>query len=328
MTANLAIVALGGTIAMTDKGGGGVVPTMTGKVLLEAIPELSQIATITAEQAAQKASCALTFRDIWILSERIRELHAAEIEGVIVTQGTDAIEETSFLLDCLLELDIPVLVTGAMRNPSLPGADGPANLLASVRVASLKSSAQLGVLVVFDSQIHSARHVQKCDSVRSDAFVSPLFGPVGRVVEDRVLLYADVPKLERPTINAKPHADIRMHVAAIGDPEGAILRLCDDGCDGLIVAGMGGGHICPELCDEISTVIQRFPVVLASRTAGGQILHNTYGYPGSEMDLMQRGVISSGWLHPLKARILLNCLVTAGTGGEKIRTIFRQFDGG
>ncbi|MCP5072865.1 MAG: asparaginase [Rhodobacteraceae bacterium] len=329
MRPNLAILAMGGTIAMTAKSGTGVVPTMTGNAMVEAVPELAQIATIVAEQVAQKASCALSFQDTWVLTERIRDLQAGGTEGIIITQGTDAIEETSFLLDCLIDLNIPVVVTGAMRNPSLPGADGPANLLAAARVAAIRSNAHLGVLVVFDSQIHAARHVVKCDSVRGDAFGSPLAGPVGRVVEDRVLLFAEkLPALRRPAANRAPDADIRLHVAAIGDRQGVISRLSRNGCDGVVLAAMGGGHVSPDLCDEISSVAEAIPLVLASRTTGGQILKSTYGYPGGEMDLIDRGAISSGWLHPLKARILLNCLVTEGADHERIRTVFQQFDGG
>ncbi len=313
---------------MSGGHGNGVVPTLTGTALVDAVPELADIATVTAQQMAQKASCALTFRDIWLLARRIRELRAQGMEGVIVTQGTDAIEETSFLLDCLLEVDMPVVVTGAMRNPALPGADGPANLLAAARVASRRQSARFGVLVVFDSQIHAARHVLKRDSVRAGAFVSPLSGPVGRVVEDRVVLFAAPPEMKRPVLDQPPTADIRMHVATFGERKGPVSRLCEPGCDGLVLAGMGGGHVCPDLRDEISAAARRIPVVLASRISGGQVMRKTYGYPGGEIDLGRLGVVSAGWLDPLKARILLGCLVTAGAGRENLRAMFRQFDGG
>src|SRR5690606_25563238 len=157
----ITVLALGGTIAMTQSDQGGVVPTLTGEALVAAVPGLADVAEIDASSFRQLPGAHLQYEDLEALAKAIQMACASGSQGVVVTQGTDTIEETAFALDCLLQLDAPVVVTGAMRNPTVPGADGPANLLAAVQVAASHEARGLGCLVAMNDEIHAARFVRK-----------------------------------------------------------------------------------------------------------------------------------------------------------------------
>ena len=150
------VLSLGGTISSTDAGGSGVEPTLTGEALVADVPEISEVAEVSAGAFRQAASGELTLDDLIELAAEISRRVDAGAAGAVVTQGTDTIEETAFTLDLLVDRDAPVVVTGAMRNPTLPGADGPANLLAAVRVAASDAARGLGALVVLNDEVHAA----------------------------------------------------------------------------------------------------------------------------------------------------------------------------
>jgi hypothetical protein len=182
----VAVVTLGGTIAMTRNTAeaGGVVPALSGEQLIKAVPELDDgTVAIEVHGFRQLPGASLTFEDLIELAAFIKQLEEQGAAGVVVTQGTDTIEETSYLLDLLHDGDAPVVVTGAMRNPTIAGADGPANLLAAVRVAASAVARGLGCLVVLNDEIHAARHVRKSHSTSTAAFTSPNAGPLARMVE-------------------------------------------------------------------------------------------------------------------------------------------------
>ena len=180
----IAVLSLGGTISSTRSGSGpGVTPTLTGEALVESVPEIAKVAEISAVAFRQLASPEITIDDLVGLAAEISRRVDEGTAGVVVTQGTDTIEESSFVLDLLLDLDAPVVVTGAMRNPTLPGADGPANLLAAVQVATSEAARGLGTIVVFNDEIHTARYVRKTHTQSPATFKSPPVGPLGWVSE-------------------------------------------------------------------------------------------------------------------------------------------------
>jgi len=149
------VLSLGGTISSTQtEGGSGVAPSLTGEALVEDVPEISKVAQVSADSFRQVPGSELVLEDLIELAAEIEGHIDAGTAGVVVTQGTDTIEETSFVLDLLMARDAPVVVTGAMRNPTLPGAEGPANLLASVRVATSEAARGLGAVVVLNDEIH------------------------------------------------------------------------------------------------------------------------------------------------------------------------------
>lgn len=336
------VYALGGTIAMVA-GPQGAVPGLTGEALVAAVGGLDQIAQVDAETFSIVASPNISVGAIIELGRRIREDAAGgRWDGIVITQGTDTIEETSFLLDLLLaNLRIPVIVTGAMRNPRLASPDGPGNILAAVRVASWisvqQSARQFGVLVVINDTIHAASTVLKANSHRLDAFSSPTSGPVGVVIEGRTLIYSRPNRrsvlaagehLKSPLLDGS--VPVALISTTIGDT-GWLLEAIAGGLDeghhrGLVLEAMGGGHLPERLVASVASIAERLPVVITSRTGNGALLLDTYAYAGSETDLRDKGLISAGWLPSLKAAGLLELLLRAEASETEIRSLFMGFN--
>lgn len=321
------VQSLGGTIAMTGGGAAGVVPTLTGEDLVAAVPGLADVAAIAASSFRQMPGAHLDFADIEALAGEITRRAAAGTAGLVITQGTDTIEEVAFALDRLVDPAIPVVVTGAMRNPTLPGADGPANLLAAVRVAASADARGLGTLIAFNDEVHAARFVRKMHAGSPAAFASPLTGPIGWVAEGRVglaLRPAPVEPFRSPAVREARVALLRM---ALGDRGELIEAAMAAGFDGLVVEGFGGGHVTPAAADAIERAATRIPVVYAPRTGTGAALTRTYGFPGGEIDLIRRGALPSGMLDGLKARVLLTLCLRRDMDREAIAAAFRPWQG-
>lgn len=307
------IGSLGGTITMTTpSAGGGVTPSLGAADLVQAVPALGEVADIAAQTLQTKPGAWLLPSDVVEVGTWARE-QAAGADGVVVVQGTDTIEETAYLLDLHWDRPEPLVVTGAMRAAHAAGADGPANLLAATVVAGSASSRDRGVLVVLDDDVHAATRVRKSDSIAMHAFTSAPFGPIGRVHEGRATYAgrsARWPALPEPLAGRAPRvALLEVHLGDVGH----LLQLVvDDGYDGVVVAGFGAGHVSAAMAEVMGVAIERCPVVLVSRTGGGPVLEKTYGFVGSEQDLLARGVVPAGWLDARKARLLLWSLLAAG----------------
>ncbi|MEZ5826358.1 MAG: asparaginase [Geminicoccaceae bacterium] len=318
------VLAMGGTIATAGPAGdgaagGGLVPSLGADALIDAVPQLRDIARIEARQFRQVPSPHLVLDDIIELARGI----VADPMPTVITQGTDNIEETAFALECLLHRPMPVVVTGAMRNPTLPGADGPANLLAAVQAAIDPGSAESGVLVAFNDELHGARFVAKSNSALPSAFASPQSGRLAQVVEGRVHWFQRVDGL--PAFDPDGLAEsarVPLWWVTLGD-DGELLETLAERIDGLVVAAMGGGHVPPPMAERLGELARRMPVVIASRSGSGPVLRSTYGFVGGEIDLARRGLANAGWLAPLKARLLLQLGLMAGR--SDIRRLFEPF---
>lgn len=325
VTPRVTVFSLGGTIASTDPpggGGGGVTPRLTAKELLAGAPGLRDFAEPEAVAFRQTASGDLTFDDLIALAAEIDAGFEAGAAGAVVVQGTDTIEETSFILDLLIDAPNPVVVTGAMRNPTLAGADGPANLRAAVQVAASPEARGLGCLVVLNDEVHAARFVSKAHTTNPAAFRSMTAGPIGWLVEDRpriVLRPTPLPGVPAPTGPVPPVALLTM---CLGEDERLIEQLGALGYAGLVVESFGGGHVAARTVSALEQLAATVPVVLASRTGGGDMLRTTYGFAGSERDLIARGLIPAGSLDGLKARVLLTLLLGSGAGIEQVRAAY------
>jgi L-asparaginase len=322
--AKVAIFSTGGTIASVRGADGAASPNLTAEELVAAVPQLAEIADLEAVRFRQVASSDLTIADMLALAERIGQAVGAGATGIIVTQGTNTLEETSFILDLLWDREEPIVLTGAMRHPGLPGADGPANLLAATVVAASPLARGLGPVVVFNDEVHLPPFVRKTHTTNPATFRSPLTGPIGWITENRLRIAL------RPAV--RHHIAIKSQGASIPPVALTKVALGDDGrlltaigsleYKGLILEATGGGHVPRTMAEPLATLAAKMPVVLTSRTGAGEVLRNTYGFTGSEIDLLSRGLIHGGMLDGLKARLLLTLLLIADAKKETIAEAF------
>ena len=324
---SVALFTLGGTIAMAGAGSGGVITRLTGAQLTAAVPGLADLAEpLDVRDVEAVPSAALTYRQILDLVGASGAAVAAGATGVVVSQGTDTLEETAFLADLVWPHPAPLVFTGAMRNPTLAGPDGPANLLAAARVAAAPGARDLGVLVAFNDEVHAARFVRKTHSTSTATFASTNTGPLGHVIEGEVRLLtrpARHPPLPPVDLDRLAATRVALHTVTLDD-DVALLDAVARGRQGLVVAGFGVGHVPPDFAPALGALAERIPVVLTSRTGAGAVLRHTYGAVGSETDLQRRGLLNGGLLDPYKARVLLRLLLAAGAGRTEIAEAFAR----
>jgi L-asparaginase len=320
----ITVFSTGGTIASVCSGDHGAAPTLTAEELVAAVPLLTKVAEVTAVRFRQVASSDLVLNDVIALALEIERAVANGASGAVITQGTDTLEETAFALDLLWGGEAPVVLTGAMRNPALPGADGPANLLAATLLAASSVARGLGALVVFNDEVHLPLFVRKTHTANPATFRSLQAGPIGWIIENhpRIALHPAV----RHHIRLPAVPDVVPPVAlakvSLGDDGRLLPAIVGLGYQGLVVEATGGGHVPRAMVEPLADLARRIPVVLTSRTGAGEVLRSTYGFPGSETDLLGRGLIHAGVLDGLKAGLLLTLLLIVGAAPEVIAEAF------
>lgn len=343
MSGEIVLYTLGGTIAMAGilpasgpgesaDSGATVVARLGGADLAASVPGLEEFLAaggmrLRIEDLSRHPSADLTFAQIAALVERAGQAVEAGAVGVVVTQGTDTLEETAFLADLLWDREAPLVFTGAMRNPTLAGADGPANLLAAARTAAAPDARGLGVLVAFNDDLHAARWVRKTHATATDTFRSPETGPIGHLEEERVRILTRPARrtpIPAPTADALAAARVAVHTVVLDEDDETALAALAPHVAGLVVAGFGVGHVPGRIAPALGELAARIPVVLASRTGSGPVLRHTYGAPGAETDLQRRGLINGGRLDAYKARILLRTLLAAGADRARVQAAFAE----
>jgi L-asparaginase len=314
----VALFTLGGTISMAEPQGGagsGVTVRLRGADLAAAVPGLRDLdGGVDVHDVEAVPSASLTFAQVLDLVDAASKAVDDGASGVVITQGTDTLEETAFLIDTLWAHPEPIVLTGAMRNPTLPGHDGPANVLAAVRVAASADARDLGALVVFNDEIHAARWVRKQHSTSTSTFVSANTGPLGTVIEGRVRILTQIPHrppLHRPDPGRVEATHVALYTVTLDD-DGALLDGVAATHHGLVLAGFGVGHVPAVMAPRLGRLAEQLPVILTSRTGAGSVLRDTYGAIGSESDLQRRGLLNAGMLDPYKARVLLRLLLAGG----------------
>src|SRR3954462_7045955 len=317
------VLAAGGTIAMS--GAGGAKLALDAADLVAAVPGLPDPDGIESETGVNLPSAHLSLGDQLAICRAARDA-AREGTGVVVTHGTDTLEETAILCDLLHDSEAPIVFTGAIRAASAPGADGPANLMDAVSVARSEEAAGMGVLVVFGGEIHHARCARKTDTTSLTAFSSPQTGPLGRVSEGHPTIWSRVPR--NPHVDP-PDLDRRVLIVptTAGD-DGTLARAAlATEPDGVVIGTLGAGHLHPALMELWAEAADRIPVVAYCRPERGVVLHGTYGYAGSERELRRTQIIPAGFLSPQAARMKLLACLASGLGVAETREVFRPDDG-
>lgn len=322
----IAIGALGGTISMTASPSGGVTATLGARELAQTVPGIADMAELSLQTLQKLPSGFIRFEHLFnclAWAEKEVEKGAA---GVIITQGTDTLEESAFFLDLFWRHTQPLILMGAMRSPEAPGADGAANLLASVAVACSQASANRGVLVVMNDDIHEARHVRKTHSSRLNAFESPVLGVAGVVLENRVQYFRSTVRKPQLPIPASFNKKVLLFEHALSDdPDIILLALEHAAYQGVVIAGFGSGHVSEPMRNVLVAAAGRIPVIVCSRTAAGSTTNAVYGYKGAEIDLQQNGVLMGQWLCPRKARLLLAAALWNDCDREQIKELLGQW---
>jgi L-asparaginase len=307
------ILFTGGTISMQrDAAAGGNVPAHSGETLMRLAPGVERIAPLRIEDWARMPACHFDQARLWALRERVRALSASgQVRGIVITHGTDILEETAYLLDRTLDGRTPVAITGAMRTSSDEGWDGPRNLRDAVTVAASASSAGRGTMVVFAGQVFAGRTAAKTHATDPDAFSAPHGGPIGRVVDGEVTYAAEPTRAGAPLEPASLHARVA-HVPSVVGDQGTMLDLARRDHDGVVVEAFGSGNMPPGAVPAIRRWIEEGkPVVLASRCWWGQVTP-VYAFEGGGARTTAMGAIPAGPRTPSQARMELAIALSAG----------------
>lgn len=318
----IVILFTGGTIAMRNDTDGGTQPSLTPAEILQATKGIRAITGIETEEWGQLPGPHMTVERMWALRNRVVEhLARPEVTGVVITHGTDTLEESAYLVARSTTTDKPIVFTGAMRTVTDLGWDGPANLFEAVRVAASPETKGFGVMVVIGGQIFPALDTTKANTHLLDAFESPGLGPLGVLDEGELILRREMPP-SPPTLN--PNA-LATPVDIIFVAAGSDARLLDasrESAKGVVLAAMGRGNVPPAMVPGIQRwVSDGKPVVITSRTQGGRVGH-TYGYPGGGRRLEEMGAIFGGSRRAQQARIDLMLGLGCGMRESQLREMF------
>jgi L-asparaginase len=322
----IALASVGGTITMTPGAAGGVVPTLTAADLAASVPGLNEHVELRVATLANIPSPSFPIERVWEIAEWGRGEVRDGAAGVILAQGTDTIEETSFLLDLYWDSDAPLVVTGAMRPPRQLSPDGPANLAAACLVAASEQLRGQGAFVVLDDTINLARRVRKTHSWSVGTFASPSLGPVGHVVEGVVRAVRSV---RTPVTLTAPRDVVYVPLLEthLGDDATTLRSVLYAGAAGVVIGAFGVGHVSARVADAVAAAVSDgVAVVIATRTGAGGTHRDTYGYEGSEMDLVDKGAILAGELDPRKARTLLWAALASRRSVADVRELFAACD--
>jgi L-asparaginase len=312
----IAILTTGGTIAMQyDDEAGGVIPLLGAGELTAALPP--DLPELRVEELVNLPSSHFTLETLQTIRERVAALVAEpDVAGIVVTHGTDTLEETAYLLDLTVPGEKPVALTGAMRAASDVGYEGYANLLAAVRVVAAEQARGLGAVVVLNDEVHAARVVTKMHTLSPATFQSPGWGPIGRVAGDAVIIG------HRPERRVLPWRGLESNVAllklTVGVSADLLEGVLEMGARGVVIEALGGGRVPPWWLPAIERACaEGVPVVIASRCPSGRVWDG-YGYPGAYRTLADLGCLFAEGLNGQKARIKLMVVLAAARAASDV----------
>jgi L-asparaginase len=319
----IVLVFTGGTISMRhDATAGGAIPSLRGRDIVALAPGIDRFAELEIDDWGAHPGPHMTVERMWALRQRLLEhLGRGDVDGIVVTHGTDSLEESAYLVARSISTEKPVVFTGAMRTSSDLGWDGPGNLGAAVRVAASPSSRGQGVMVVMSDRVYSALDVTKVHTSMLDAFDSPGLGPLGVVDDGSVIFRRALPAEVTPMEPMSLGTPVDIAYAWAG-ADSRLLMASETTARGIVIAAMGRGNVPPEMLEGIDAFIAAGkPVIITSRAARGRV-GPTYGYPGGGRRLLERGAILGGARRPQQARIDLMLALGLGLTVEEIRGVF------
>ncbi len=304
------VVFTGGTFSMKiDKKTGGAVPFFQGEELIKMIPETKGLANLDIYNYGMFPGPQMLPETMLDLSIKIQKLVLSnDIDGIIITHGTDTLEETAYLLDLTVQTEKPIVVIGSMKTSSEPDWDGPRNLIDAIHICNNKNSHGMGVLVCLNGEINAASEVTKTHTEDMETFHSLDFGALGYVDSGRIVFNRAPRKLENIKTDII-NSNVDLIKVYAGMDEKFFKFSADSGIDGLVVEALGVGNVPPKVFDGIKYVVdKKIPVVLVSRCPAGETL-SIYSYHGAGKWLKKEGVIFADYLNGQKARIkLMLCL--------------------
>lgn len=321
----VAIIFTGGTISMKiDPNLHAAIPALNSQEILDMVTNIENVAKIETINFANLPSPHLTPKLMIELANIVKEqISRPDITGVLVTHGTDTLEETAYMLDLMIKTEKPIVVVGAMRNSSELGYDGSSNLSAAICTAVSPRSRNKGVLVVMNNEVNAAAEVTKTNTLSLDTFKSPEFGALGVVDNDEVIFYRDIVSHQYIPSN-KLEEKVALVKAVPGMESDIIDFYIESGYKGIVVEALGRGNLPPKMMPGISRTIRKnIPVVMVSRCPTGRVL-DTYGYEGGGRKLRELGVIFGGNLPGQKARIKLMLILGAYNNLEQIKELFEK----
>lgn len=321
----VAVVFTGGTISMTiDPDLGAAIPSLSGEEILSLATNINKVATIEGHNFDEIPSPHMTFEKLMELKQYINKLlNRDDVCGVVVTHGTDSLEETAYFLDLVINNEKPVVVTGAMRSSSELGYDGSSNLSAAVCTAISDSARGKGVLVAMNNEVLMASEVTKIDTLALNTFQAPSHGSLGIIDCNQLVLLKDASKKTFiDTDKYEPKVALIKTGLDMGDD--LIKFAADAGYKGIVIEGMGRGNIPPEAFEGIKYAREKgIQVVLVSRCLTGRV-YDSYGYLGSGRDLKNIGCIFGGDLPGQKARIKLMLALGKTNDEQELKDIFEK----
>ncbi|MEG0641894.1 MAG: asparaginase [Clostridium sp.] len=319
----IAVVFNGGTISMkVDERIKAAVPSLTGEEIMSMVTGIEEFAEVESYNFSGMPSPHMSVGVMLELSKFVEKLlDRDDIEGVVITHGTDTLEETAYLLDLTLKTDKVVVITGAMRSSSELGYDGPFNLAASICTAISEDAKGRGVLVCFNGELNSATEVTKANSMSLSAFRTPNFGPIGIVDNNRVIFYRNTPKTNTYKVE-KLRGEVALVKCVAGMDSSYINFAIDKGDKGIVIEAMGRGNVPPNMMEGIKRALNNnIPVVVVSRCFEGRVFES-YGYEGGGKMIKDLGVIFGDTLPGQKARVKLMLAIGAELKLDEIRKSF------
>ncbi|WP_139904506.1 asparaginase [Clostridium thermarum] len=321
----VAVVFNGGTISMiVDEKIKAAVPGLTGEEIMKMVTGIERYCEIETLTFSSLPGPHMTIDNMFELSKFIQKLLLRDdISGVVVTHGTDTLEETAYLVDLTIDTEKPVVFTGAMRSSSELGYDGPSNLAEAICTAISHEARNRGVLVCFNGELNSANEVTKVNAMSINAFATPSFGPLGIVDNNTVIFYRCNRISKRIEVN-KIDAKVDLIKCTAGQDSSLIEFCLDKGDNGIVLEAMGRGNVPPQMLKGIQNAIDsNVPVVLVSRCFEGRV-YESYGYEGGGKMLREMGVIFADHMPGQKARIKLILALSKTRNVDEVKAIFED----